>query len=362
MEVRTKSYETFLDDVLSGNEEWAVVSSINFEECSIRIVMDLLSKVDRSVIQRLHFFPFRLVSQRASPWSALELVKTDFQEKVEKQAACAGVSFRVKITESPVEEWAAHEILTGARGPAIAARGLILDISALPRELAVFLCDMVCGVNERFVCPAFSHIVIVQTPPERITSRQGLGPFSVGDPKCVYRGHLLYDRGTDLKTSLLLFPGYEGFEASSVVDSVSGHNAMILVAVGCFEPSFPKAMNLLIANQSLLADAVDGSLDLGFYFSEHDALRLALNWVDRALRLCQEYKDNRHAFITAPFGPKWSVLLSAIARSEFQRQSQSLGISPDRILTDVLVLPRSQYVSLYSRGMRTPCVFKLDRS
>jgi hypothetical protein len=134
----------------------------------------------------VRFYPFRLVSRRASPWSALEIVKEQFQAELEHLADERSVLFKVGEVEHPVGPDVAFELLSRAVPKGDDPPQLILDISAFPRELAVYLCDIVSGFDPRSRALRFSKIFVVVTPPGRITSRQGLGPFSVGAAKCIY--------------------------------------------------------------------------------------------------------------------------------------------------------------------------------
>lgn len=351
-------YSDFLKEISEGDAAWAIVSAINFEECSLKLCSDILERCESADARRVKFFPLRLVSRRVNPWSALELVKDEFESRLHVLAERQSVPFGVSGVEYPAGQDVAFEILAKAQGASEHPPSLVLDVSALPRRFSVYLCDIVCGITHSSRRLNFSDIFIIQTPPERITSRAGLGPFSVGAARCVYNPELIRRLPESLKTSLLIFPGYEGFEAKAAVDAISGHHAMISVAVSCFDHSFPACMNVLIANQALLSDSVVGVIDIQYYFSELDALRVALDLVERSVNLCGELPHYTHAFLVAPFGPKWSIVISSLTRRAFLELCGEQVANVDA-MTDTLILPTSQYVSLYSRGARTPCVFKI---
>jgi hypothetical protein len=353
-------YDHLLTEIADGVDSWSILTAINFEECSTKLCKDILTRLKAQDSNRVRLLPIRLVSRRASPWSSLELVKEQFQREVQQLALACGIEIKVRQVEYPAGHEIAFELLASAQGDGGHRPNLILDTSSLPRELVVFLCDAVCGLAQLPLRLSFSKIFVLQTPPDRITSRQGLGPFSVGGTRCVYYPDLIRYQRSFQKTSLLIFPGYEGFEAKVAVDAVAGHDSVTSVAISHFEDlSFPSAHNVMIANQSLFTDEIEGVLDIQYYFSELDSLRVALDLVERAVNLCAEFPGYVHAFLVAPFGPKWSLLMSTIARKEFHRRSAQRV--PDALtISDVLILPTSQYVSLYSRGARTPCVFALN--
>ncbi len=134
---------------------------------------------------------------------------------------------------------------------------------------------------------------------------------------------------------------------------------MITVAINAFDGYLPGTMESLIANQAIVADALDGLLDLQFYFSEQDAIRVANDVVERTLRICEEYPHSRHLFIVAPFGPTYAVTIACMARRAFLRHCKQ-SIVKSSVEADILHLPTSQYVSLYSRGHKTPHVFVIQ--
>ena len=267
---------------------------------------------------------------------------------MESAATESGIVVDVTTVEHPVSYEVAFRVLdkstTLSEEPI-----LVLDISAMPREFASYLCDIVCGLCDPFYRIGFRELYVVQTPPERLTSRSGLGPFSVGTPACVYQKDLLYSRIDRLKTSALIFPGIEGFEARACVDLLRPFHSHTSVALNCFEPSFPAALDLMVGNQSIFFDAADKSIGLQYYYSDEDAVRVAFDAADRAVNLVKEFPEQRHAFLVAPFGPKWSVMVSTLARVHYVRRCRKIGHA-SRVTTDVLVMPRSQYVSLHSRG------------
>ena len=358
LEIKTVKYPVLLEMIASEDALWTVLSAINFEECSTALCRDILSLRMQNKGLKLRFHPFRLVSRRPSSWSALELVKNQLQEELERLATRVGVPFGITQVEYPVTSDVAGDLLENARGNDKSPPKLILDLSAVPREIQVFLCDAVLANGSRSWLHQFSEVYLVHTPPERITSRLGPGPFSVGGVRSDYNPEHVSRLPESLKTTVLIFPGYQGFEAKSAVDAVAGHQAMITVAVNCFEGSFLKAIELLIGNLALVADAAEGMLTLEYYFSEDDALRVAFNAADRAVRLCEEYPRFRHAFLTAPFGAKSSVTVACLARHYFIRRCNERAHDADT-KTDVLLLPTSQSVSLYSRGARPPHVVAL---
>jgi len=307
---------------------------------------------------RVEFSPFRLVSRRASPWSALELVKEEFAQALASLADTKGMPFPIREIEYPTSEEIALDFLASIRRSDGRPTNIVIDISSLPRELGIFFVDALFGLARRDLRGSFPRMFAVHTPPQRVTSRDGLGPFSVGAPRCVYSPGLLQRPLAPMSITALVFPGYEGFEAQLAIDILGRYEPTSVIAMSCRDPSFPESFKTLIANQSLLADVLEGSVGVQFYFSEMDASRLAEDVVERAVAICRERQARTHAFLVAPFGPKWSILTAAYARRLFIERCQQLCPTTE-ILTDVLILPRSQYVSLYSRGARPSSAFEI---
>jgi hypothetical protein len=359
MEYGEFEYQKLLEKVVKDETSWSVISSINFEERSLRFGQDLLHSLERKKSGDLHWFPIRLISHRTSPWSTLEMVKNQFERKLETISRSIGFNFRSYLLEYPLTQDLILEILSKARGRTKSPPKLILDLSALPRNIITFACDIVLGIHSESWHVNFDEIYFVFTPPEREISAQIPYHMTVGSIKGVYHPEIA-QRSSDLfKTTLIVFPGNGGFEAQVAVDTLRGHQTKIHIAVDCFDPTFPTAMDRLIRNLSLVADASSGALEIDYYFSQTDALRVALELVDQAVMLCEEFPNARHSFLCAPFGSKWSVLVSSLARLEFLKQTR-ISVPDGHVMTDILGLSTNQYVSLYSRGSKTPFVLRAD--
>jgi hypothetical protein len=356
MKAVLRNYEDFLGELVSIDHAVAYVGSVNFEECSIRFASDLLRKVNGAT--RISFLPCRLESRkRTSPWSALEMVKEEHTRTLLQVAEDARVQLQPIRVQYPVSIDACYSVLK--RAAECSSRVLVLDISAMPRAFACFLCDIIFGLVERFHAIRFDRVFIVDTPPERTTGRAALGPFSVGVPIGV-RSHDQFWRQDGAKTSSLVFPGLEGFEARACVDFIGGVDTHTTVAFDCQFPSFPRAVETMIANQSIIDDAFDNALSLQYYFSPEDALRVGTETAERAANLAREFPDRHHAFLVAPFASKWTVAVASLVRAHYVRLVRA-GDPKQAVITDTLVIPRSQYVSLHSRGSRTPHVVEVIR-
>lgn len=285
-------------------------------------------------------------------------MKENFAQALTALAETKGMPFAIREIEYPTSEEVVLDYLASIRRADGRPTNLLIDISSLPRELGIFFVDALFGLARRDLRTSFPRRFAIHTPPQRITSRDGLGPFSVGAPRCVYSPGLLQRPLASMSITALVFPGYEGFEAQLAIDMLGRYEPTSVIAMSCRDPSFPESFNTFIANQSLLADVLEGSVGVQFYFSEMDASRVADDVVDRAVAICRERQGRTHAFLVAPFGPKWSILTAAYARRLFHDRCQQLCPEVE-VLTDVLILPRSQYVSLYSRGAQPPSAFEI---
>lgn len=358
MNAKELNYDEFLKIVSESDIPCAVLSSINFEECSIRFSCDLIRAARGKT--HLAFTPFRLESRsRASPWSALEIVKKQHQTEVELCASEVQMALDTRVVEHPVTFADAFDLIQSAIKPIKSKkRILIIDISAMPRELASHLLDIAIHHCESYYWIDFDQLYIVHCPPERLTSRSGLGPFSVGAPTCIHKKHPLRMREENSIVSALIFPGVEGFEARACIDLLAETGAHITVAVNCFDSDLIGAMEQMIANQSIFFDAVDKKISIQYYFSDRDALRVGMEAADRAARLAQEFQHSRHAFLVAPFASKWTVAVSSMVRKHFVEQCKKHN-GEVHLTTDVLTLSKSQYVSLHSRGATVPRVLHI---
>lgn len=350
----------FASEVAEGSRRWIIVSAVNFEFCSTAFCRLVLESGSKDLAKRVRFRPFRLYSKRSSPWSLLEIVKNQYYADVRELAVRNGVQFDVTELEFPITESTVTNFVAQVRsGPKADPVGLIVDLSGVPRNLATFLCDSLCELYGKSQ-DSFSEVVFVETLPLSLTSRLGLGPFSVGSPVCVRHKNLL--RLPNAKATLLLFPGSEGFEAMSAIDAVAGHNSSVTFAVDCGErDGLVGANRTLVANQAVVAEAmrIDTNVDVQYYFSPGDSLRVARDIVGRAVRLCGEFPTHSHSLFVAPFGPKWTVLIASLMKREFLLNARSLNNALE-VWADTLTIPRSQYVSLYSRGAAAkPVVMRL---
>jgi hypothetical protein len=157
--------------------------------------------------------------------------------------------------------------------------------------------------------------------------------------------------------SALVFPGYDGFEAKIALDSLAEYEARIALAVNCFDGSFVKAMDLLVANLAAVSDAVTDKAEMLYYFSEEDAQRVTMDILERTMRWFEENPTAHHVFVTAPFGPRWTEVVCCSAKHELKRRYRE-RLPQGHFTADVLTLSSSQYTSLYSRGSGVPCVFR----
>lgn len=356
--LKALSLEDVARHIREAERKCVVISSINFEECSIAFSCNLMTLLSSEHVRNVEFHAIRLYSKRASPRSALELVKERHHRKLVTAAEANRFYLEVHDLEHPVTRERALEAATKAFRLGEENRTVILDISAMPRDLGTYLCDIVCGLCEGFMQLPIVDLFVVVTPPEETIGRKALGPFTLGMPKCVYKPELIQSHPSNTKLSMLLFPGEEGFEARSAIDTIAGHNAQIFLAIDVFGPPLGRALNKMIANQSVLTVAFSSNYPVRYCYSPSDALRVALAAVDEALKMCQALPLYRHAFLVAAFGAKWEILVGTLARREFQRRCQQGQVQQHT--HDVVVLPISQYVSLYSRGSSNPIVFQVS--
>ena len=356
MKIVSTAYSEFINWVSSSNETVVLVAAINYEECSIRLCSDLLTVISEADAARVLFRPFRLVGSMPDPWSVLEVIKREFEATLAALARPKHIPFTVEPLVYPASPQETIELLSKARRGMSSEVSLILDLSAIPPQLSVYMYDSLFAA-----WPAlrrFNRIFVVQTPPSRVISRFGLGPFSVGQAQPIYNRHLLSGPRDNTHITLTAFLGPEGFEAKAAIDAVSGPHTAAAAAIDWSDGDPRRATASMVSNMSLIAEGVQGAIELDYYFSPIDAFRLLEERVQKAIELTTEYPSFRHAFLVAPFGAKYRVLLACLARKIYAEAMKRER--PDmEYLTDVVILPTSQYVSMYSRGSLDPMVFEV---
>lgn len=355
------SHKDLLLEIASSNEDWIVIGSVNFEECSHYLFQSILELDNGFDFRSIRFVPIRLTSRRSSPWSTLEMVKTMFFENLDAIARKNKIEFKALELEYPAGKEDIQKILSDAKKQFHNKANLIVDLSAMPREMATYFSDFLFTTQSNLISSGFNKAYAVITPPEQVTSRNGFGPFSVGQPKCIYSQGLTKSLTSTHKVNLLVFPGYEGFEAKAACDLFAGHNTNITCAFSCFNYSYHKTLNSMIGNQALYNDRINKKITINYYFSRPDILRVANEFLERCLNFIDEYPEKEHAMLIAPFGPKTAIFLGSYIRKKYIEECR-LKYPDKEVLTDVIVMPVSQYVSLYSRGASEPCVFAISYS
>jgi hypothetical protein len=350
------SYSGMMDSIVSGGN-WRIVSSINFEECSIRFVQQLLERLTPADMDRITIVAFRLVSQRATPWSALEVIKSDFEEKLVGIAKSRKIKLAARLQEHPAERDAVYNLLFDHQLGG--NYKLVVDYSALPRRMGVFMTDMLFRIPYGSRVPPFEQAFAVITPPRVMAHRTSLGPFSVGLSQPIYHATSIRSTRDVGKLSVLIFPGWEGFEAKQTIDEFASNNTDITVAFALDDWSLRNNLREIIANQAALVDGVEDKLSLAYYFSPSDAFRVADDFVDRAIGLARQFPGRSHGLLIAPFGPKWTLLVAAYARQRFLKMIGDLGGAIDHV-SDVVSLPTSQYLSFHSHGCGESSCFVLQ--
>jgi hypothetical protein len=324
-------------------------------------VKQLLKAIDHHDTRKIKFLPIKLTSKRATPWSALELVKQTFIGEIASLANDKKIDFHPYEVEYPAGEEVIYKILIEAKNQFKSKCNIIIDISAMPRELATYISDSLCLIDSDKVAKNFLKAYAVITSPERVTSRNGYGPFSVGAPKFIKAHGLTESLPSSHKINMLVFPGYEGFEAKAICDLFRGHNVNITCALSCFNYSYSKSLRALIGNQALLVDHISDQISLKYYFSRNDILRVAMEFLEKSVNLYEEMQDREHALIIAAFGPKTAIFLGSLIRKKYVDMCKKINKDAE-VFTDVIILPTSQYVSLYSRGYSDPCIFEIQYS
>lgn len=350
------SYSNLIDQIASGGN-WRIITSVNFEECSTCFTEHLLDRLTPEDMDRVTIVTFRLVSPRATPWSALEVIKEEFELKLAATARARRIKFSAQPLEYPAEQDAVYNLLFDQSLGG--SYRIAADFSALPKRMGVFMTDMLFRIPYGQRQPQFEKAFVVITAPTEMADRTSLGPFSVGMAKPIYHADSAVRARDAGKLSLLIFPGWEGFEAKQVIDHFGSNNTDITVAFGLDDWSLRNGLRELVANQAALVDGAEGRLSLAYYFSSSDAFRAADDFIERAVGLARQFPRRSHGLLVAPFGPKWTLLVAAYARQRFLQHLSELNAKIDHF-SDVVSLSSSQYVSLHSYGVGESTCFVLE--
>lgn len=339
-----------LFEELLDNKPFVFLGSLNFEECSVQFLSSMLSKNMGHKV-RCSFNNIRLESHRAGPWSALEIVKNKLESEVEDLAKQTKQVVHTIKVEFPVSFANAKNLLwelydNFGKG----APRLVLDISCFPREFTFYILELLFSSQE---APKFEGVYVVITPPGTTSERKSISPFSVGIPKHLNgRTNLANSK---VRTTALIFPGDEGFEAQSVVDTIIGANSDIFVALDCESYSFPDSISTAVANQTLISSWQRDEIHIKHYFSTVDLLRVGEEIIEFSKKKIDQYPEERHQLLVAPFGSKRSLLMGSCIIAAYKNIKTTASVD-----ADILVLPHYQYISLYSRGWKSSRVFKLE--
>lgn len=343
-------------DLIEAGGHWTIVSSINFEECALGFVRNCLDAMSDSAIERTNFLLLRLESAQATRWSALEIVKSAFEQEVRDRAMTRDANLKVQTVGFPVSRDIIVSVIADAcpreRGQ------VVIDISGFPREMATFALGALYGAsaaNRRL--PGGRRFAVV-TNPRHTVGREALGPSSVGRPRPVYNDRSAIRQITrEGRTTALIFCGPEGFEARHVVDELRGPGTRFTTVFELDAAAVDQLLPGMAANQSLLLQRDELNLSIRYSMDSDDNARIAEAIVGDAVATVEQDIEQANALIIAPFGSKVNLIAAAYCCARFSAECSAR--EADNCVYDVMVLGSSQYTSLHSHGCADTVVFEL---
>lgn len=350
--IDTIPFQQMLEDLSKDQEPFLLLSAVNYEERSTTVAKRLIDHFADSP-QKLNLTTFRLVGSRPEPFSVLEIIKREYEEELRRFAAERRRRLDVQQVVHPASLARAQTLLSHGM-----TDSLVLDISTMPTRMLTLLTESALGMLSRDSSPLMK-VYFVYTPPGHLIARPGLGPFSLMPTELLSHRDILDSTPGRMHVSLLTFLGPEGFEARLAIDSVAMPDSFVTVLVDMERGGLPGAQSRLAGNMSVIQDSLEGNVELGYFFSQRDALRLALDRATRAAVLCREQPEIQHGFIVAPFWPPFAVTIGCIARAAFERRAAQIAPETE-VFSDTMVLSQHQYVSMFSRGATEPEVMTLD--
>lgn len=220
---------------------------------------------------------------------------------------------------------------------------LIVDVSELSPECIVHLCDALMGADVDWQFDDVFFVISADdeniTPPE-LTSKMDQEVLEADS------------------ADLLIFPGNSERVSTALLDGFSRHEGMKTVAMQASKKFFAQGMKPLVHHAELLENVVQQKLNLAFYFSEPDALRVAFSAADKAADWCVSFPDRTHAFVIAPCASRWSIIAGCMARERYVRLCRSRAPNV-QVVTSILSIP-NQLNPTDDVPLKPPKVFQLE--
>ncbi len=335
---------------LRGGERLAVLLAANYEERSLAALRWLIGVTQKPFLaERSERIAVGLLSLRSkSPLGLLGDTSAANQAMAIAALNRAGLPhklFTLTYPEpDPREIKQALGELFKLFGPPDGPCRLVWDISALPRGLIVDILELLCGSEwqENYPVKAITYLYAwAGHYPNRDY------PESVGKVKGQITGRdlgdLIEQHAGENSTAIVVTCG-EGHDASQTYEELLRDRITRHVYFFFYRDDPLTSLHCLRANQELLSQARRRHDRFEYLFSPAD--------VSRRLEHVASNVATRPGgfFVVAPFGPKPLTVAAYLAvakcRHDWRKKRRTS-------VADVLLMPRSQYTSVYSLGVRS---------
>lgn len=280
-------YADFKEALTSEQMSWAVVSTVRANG-TLTAFCDDVSDLGHISVQR-------------------HLVQVGEKANSENHLRHASATSTTVMDLASIET-SVGAVLKNVQQNSLSTLKLILDFSEMPSAVIAHFCELLMKDGTEFqlediffVSPVFEENT---NQPEHHSSLEEKVPQA------------------DF-TDVLLFLGDEGNPVKGVVDCFSKREGMQTVAVHASKQFFADQRTPLANHLEWVENAVQNKINLEFYFSQQDALRVAFAAVDKAVDLCEAFPDKTHAFAVVPLEADWSVIVGCMARERYLRLCQS---------------------------------------
>jgi hypothetical protein len=223
----------------------------------------------------------------------------------------------------------------------------VLDTSTLPREVLLFLMDI---LKECLDSGKLNKFIILYSSSEKYPQQHY--PAELGElitAKTYLPLKAMFESQNKVRAvQASLFIGRQGFDAKQFVESLPD-SKLINVHVFMNRENVLHSLEVVRANAPIL---IDHSLNIHYYLTLPSGHEKLLRWA----RECP-IEDNT-TYLIAPFGPKPLVLSAWLAVRHIEQRIQHSH--KENLFTDVILLGKHQYSTIYSLGFRSCAAYELD--
>ena len=224
---------------------------------------------------------------------------------------------------------------------------LILDTSSLPREVLIFLMDILQKYKE---AGSLKRFVLLYTWAKKYPQLHY--PADLGElvtMKTYSPLKTVFERQNRVRAvHAALFVGRQGFDAKQFVEALPD-SKVINVHVFMNRENVLHSLEVIRANAPIL---IESAFNIHYYLTLSSGHEKLIRWAQGCPL------EEKTAYLIAPFGPKPLVISAWLAATEIQRR----GSKVNGLFTDIVLLREHQYSTTYSLGYKSLCAYEINIS